>query len=141
MQNAATGARELGYIDIFPTDKGIHTQNGVAMISLAINRVASIGKMGPGLICQVFKVRLVGIRKAPALGITLECRTVYFLEENDVCTCFSDAFAHGVQYKAAIAAAVALVNVIGKYVYIFAHKLAFMDTRSVLWNDLVMALP
>ena len=61
MQDAATGAREDGNINVFPTDKRIHAQNRVTVIPFAINGVATVGEMRPGFVGEVFEVWLVGI--------------------------------------------------------------------------------
>ena len=121
VQNAATGAGKYRYIDILPTDKWVHAQYRIAVVALAVNRVTAIGKVWPGLVCQVFEVGLIGIGKAFALGFTLDGSTVNFLQKDDVCPGFRDSFTHGIQYKAAVAGAIAFMDVIGENVYFLAH--------------------
>src|SRR5210317_11435 len=101
MQNAATGAREYRDINIFPTGKGVHTENGVAVITLAVNGIAAVGEVWPGLVGQVFKMGLVGIGKPLALGLALDRGAVYLLQENNIGTGFRYPFTHGIQYEAA----------------------------------------
>ena len=140
VQDAATGARKYGDINIFPTGKRVHAQYCVAMIALAIDGVAPVCEMRPCFICQIFKVRLVGIRKALSFGIALDGRAMNFLQEYDVCPGLGNTLAHALEHKTAIATAVALMDVVGQNVYIFFHIFLNNEpvgpTRSGLFRSL-----
>ena len=121
VQDTAAGAFEDRDVDIFPTCKGIHAEDGVAVIALAVDGVAAVGIVGPALVCQVFEMGLVGVGEAAPLGGAFDGGAVYFLQEYHVGAGFGDTIAHGIQYETAIACAIALVDVIGEDANLTAH--------------------
>ncbi len=122
MQDAATGARKDRHVDVLETGKRILAQDRVTVVALAINRIATVGKVRPGLVRKIFEMWLVRVREAFTLGRTLDGCAVNLLQEHDVGTGFIDTLAHGIQHEATITGTVALVDVIGEDVNFFAHK-------------------
>ena len=64
---------------------------------------------------------LVGVGEATPFGGALDGGAVYFLQEYHVGAGIGDTVAHGIQHEAAIAGAIALVDVIGEDTNLTAH--------------------
>ena len=110
------------------------------MIALPVDGVAAVGVVRPGRIRQIFEVWLLG----PGPGLTLAgtLATVDFLQENEIRTGSRDQSAHAIEHETAVAAAVALVDVVGEYAQWGAHGMpgAPGNGRAML-RDLAKTLP
>src|SRR6056297_764081 len=78
-------------------------------------------------------MRLIGVGKAPALGIALDRSAVDFLQKDNVGTGLRNSIAHGVQHKTPVATAVSLVDVIREYVNFACHTCSVARLVVSLW--------
>ena len=99
------------------------------MIALAIDRVAPVGVVRPGLVGKELEMRPVRVGRLLVGALVTGLSSVNFLQEYHVGTGFRDPRTHRFQHEATVAATVALVDVVGEDPDLRAHTAG----RPVPW--------
>ena len=82
MQQAAAGTLETRQVEIVPFRDQVLAQYGVAVMSLFIDRVFTIGVMRPDTVRQEFELAYIGPGRN--LGFMVKVASLNFLQQHDI---------------------------------------------------------